>query len=132
MSVIYLGDYMQNKIGLRILRALADLDMNQSELAREMDVAVQSVQQWVRQYNPKHPKRRIAAPEGKRLERLAKVLKRSKTWILFGIEDNYSELELTLLTLVKTLPDTHVMDIIKHTKWIIYQLDERLPKKATK
>ncbi|UMY63910.1 helix-turn-helix domain-containing protein [Pseudomonas sp. LS.1a] len=66
-------------IANRIAEARKALEMNQSELARTLDVSPQAVQSW---------ESGKARPRGARLEILAKVLGRSVEWLMTGQDPN--------------------------------------------
>lgn len=67
--------YMNRAIGSRIAERMAELDINQPDLARRMGVTNQAVSKWVRGE---------ALPSGRRLPDLAAQLQCSVAWILTG------------------------------------------------
>lgn len=67
--------FMKMTIGQRIAEARMRAGLNQSQLAAQLDVAPQSVQQWERDKT---------TPRRNRIESLAKRLGVSPEWILFG------------------------------------------------
>ncbi|WP_372834047.1 helix-turn-helix domain-containing protein [Pontibacterium sp.] len=68
---------MKMTIGQRIAKARVSAGLNQSQLAAELSVAPQSVQQWERDKT---------TPRRTRVESLAESLNVSPEWILFGKE----------------------------------------------
>lgn len=67
--------FMKMTIGQRIAEARIRASLNQSQLAAQLDVAPQSVQQWERDKT---------TPRRNRIESLANCLGVSPEWILFG------------------------------------------------
>ncbi|NQZ08320.1 MAG: helix-turn-helix domain-containing protein [Algicola sp.] len=68
----------ENTVGRRISDARKRLGYNQSELARQLDVTPQCIQQW---------ERNETTPRGKNLKKLELALQISAQYVLFGTAD---------------------------------------------
>lgn len=65
----------KNEVSKRIIEARVDAGLTQSDVAKYLDISPQSVQQW---------ENGSTSPRGKRVQKLAELLKTSAQFLVFG------------------------------------------------
>jgi phage repressor protein C with HTH and peptisase S24 domain len=70
---------MDNELKSRIKKKRAELGLSQTDVANQVGVSPQSVNQW---------ERGVTTPRGHRLDKLAKALETDSQWLMFGVTNN--------------------------------------------